>query len=168
MLFRSMADSQHRVKAMSLIHQKLYNSQNLSTVDMAEYIGDLVYYLRESHDLQRKVIFNLEIAKIRLDVSKAVPIGLVLNEAITNAFKYAFLDGDDARMSIRLTAVQNMITLEVSDNGHGLPDEFNMSQSKSFGMILMRGMAEDLEGNFTITTGRGTTITVSFINSTSS
>ena len=165
---RAMADSQHRVKAMSLIHQKLYNSQNLSTVDMAEYIGDLVYYLRESHDLQRKVIFNLDIAKIRLDVSKAVPIGLVLNEAITNAFKYAFLDGDDARMSIRLTAVQNMITLEVSDNGHGLPDEFNMSQSKSFGMILMRGMAEDLEGNFTITTGAGTTITVSFINSTSS
>ena len=165
---RAMADSQHRVKAMSLIHQKLYNSQNLSTVDMAEYIGDLVYYLRESHDLQRKVIFNLEIAKIRLDVSKAVPIGLILNEAITNAFKYAFVDEDDARISIRLTAVENLITLEVSDNGRGLSDEFEISQSKSFGMILMRGMAEDLEGNFTITTGRGTTITVSFINSTSS
>jgi two-component system, sensor histidine kinase PdtaS len=162
---RAMADSQHRVKAMSLIHQKLYNSQNLSTVDMAEYIGDLVYYLRESHDLQRKVIFNLDIAKIRLDVSKAVPIGLVLNEAITNAFKYAFLDGDDARMSIWLTAVENLITLEVSDNGHGLPDEFNISQSKSFGMILMRGMAEDLEGNFLIKSDHGTIISVNFMNS---
>jgi len=162
---RAMADSQHRVKAMSLIHQKLYNSQNLSTVDMAEYIGDLVYYLRESHDLQRKVIFNLEIAKIRLDVSKAVPIGLILNEAITNAFKYAFLDGDDARMSICLTAVENLITLEVSDNGRGLPDEFNISQSKSFGMILMRGMAEDLEGNFLIKSDHGTIISVNFMNS---
>ena len=97
-----------------------------------------------------------------------VPVGLVLNEAITNAFKYAFVDEDDARISIRLTAVENLITLEVSDNGRGLSDEFEISQSKSFGMILMRGMAEDLEGNFTITTGRGTTITVSFINSTSS
>jgi two-component sensor histidine kinase len=159
---KAMEDSQHRVKAMSLIHQKLYNSQNLSTVDMSEYIGDLVHYLRESFDLNRRVIFNLDIAKIRLDVSKAVPVGLVLNEAITNAFKYAFADGDDARISIRLTAVQNLITLEISDNGRGLTDGSTTSQSNSFGMILMRGMAEDLEGNFTITGSHGTTITVSF------
>ena len=161
-----MADSQNRVKAMSIIHQKLYNSQNLSTIDMAEYIGDLVVYLRDSYDGQRRVIFNLEIAKIRLDVSKAVPLGLILNEAITNAFKYAFSAGDDARISIRLTTAENLITLEVSDNGRGLTGQFSVSQNNSFGMILMNGMAEDLEGNFTIKSEGGTTITVSFMNST--
>lgn len=91
-----------------------------------------------------------------------VPVGLVLNEAITNAFKYAFAEGDDARISIRLTAVQNLTTLEISDNGRGLTDGFTISQSNSFGMILMRGMAEDLEGNFTIASSHGTTVTVSF------
>ncbi len=159
---RVMADSQHRVKAMSIIHQKLYNSQNLSTIDMAEYIGDLVLYLRDSYDLQRRVIFNLDIAKIRLDVSKAVPVGLVLNEAITNAFKYAFADGDDARISIRLTTAQNMITLEISDNGRGLPEGIASPESNSFGMILMKGMAEDLEGSFSISSGPGTTVTINF------
>ncbi len=163
---RAMADSQHRVKAMSIIHQKLYNSRNLSTIDMAEYIGDLVLYLRDSYDLQRRVVFNLDIAKIRLDVSKAVPVGLILNEAITNAFKYAFAVGDDARISIRLTALESFISLEVSDNGRGLPDGFSTSQSNSFGMILMKGMAEDLEGKFAITSDHGTTITVSFMNAT--
>ncbi|HXB08072.1 MAG TPA: histidine kinase dimerization/phosphoacceptor domain -containing protein [Puia sp.] len=158
------ADSQSRVKAMSLIHQKLYNSENLSTIDMAEYIGDLVAYLRDSLDQRRRVIFNLDIAKIRLDVSKAVPLGLILNESITNAFKYAFAEGDDARISIRLTATA-VITLEISDNGRGLAARFSGSESNSFGMILMKGMAEDLEGNFTIQSGPGTKITVSFTNS---
>lgn len=160
------ADSQNRVKAMSLIHQKLYNSRNLSTIDMPEYIGDLVSYLRDSYDEKRRVIFKLEIAKIRLDVSKAVPLGLILNEAITNAFKYAFAIGDDARILIRLTAAENCVTLEVSDNGRGLPDGFSVSESNSFGMILMKGMAEDLEGSFLATSEPGTTISVSFMNST--
>jgi two-component sensor histidine kinase len=161
---RVMADSRSRVKAMSLIHQKLYNSQSLSTIDMPEYIGDLVTYLRNSYDLQRRVIFTLEIAKIRLDVSKAVPLGLILNEAITNAFKYAFSEGDDARILIGLTAIEETITLEVSDNGRGLTEGFNGAEDNSFGMILMKGMAEDLEGNFTITGNPGTKITVSFAN----
>jgi len=159
------ADSQSRVKAMSLIHQKLYNSQSLSTIDMPEYIGDLVTYLRDSFDWQRRIAFNLEIAKIRLDVSKAVPLGLILNEAITNAFKYAFADMDDARISIRLATEQETITLEVSDNGRGLTDHFDISESNSFGMILMKGMAEDLEGNFMVRSNGGTTVSVSFMNS---
>ncbi|HET7002056.1 MAG TPA: sensor histidine kinase, partial [Puia sp.] len=161
---RVIADSQNRVKAMSLIHQKLYNSRNLSTIDMPEYIGDLVFYLRDSYDEKRKVIFNLEIAKIRLDVSKAVPLGLILNEAITNAFKYAFADVDDPRILIRLTENGNHITLEVSDNGHGLPGNFNGSQNNSFGMILMKGMAEDLEGDFSVINENGIRISVSFTN----
>ena len=131
---------------------------------MAEYIGDLVAYLRDSLDQRRRVIFNLDIAKIRLDVSKAVPLGLILNESITNAFKYAFAEGDDARISIRLTATA-VITLEISDNGRGLAARFSGSESNSFGMILMKGMAEDLEGSFTIQSGPGTKITVSFTNS---
>ncbi len=152
---------------MSIIHQKLYlNSRNLSTIDMPEYIGDLVLYLRDSFaDLQRRVVFYLDIVKIRLDVSKGVPVGVVLNDAINNAFKYAFADGEDARISIRLTTVENFITLEVSDNGRGLADGFSTSESNSFGMILMKGMAEDLEGKFAITSDHGTTIAVSFTNS---
>lgn len=161
---RVILESQHRVEAMSLIHQKLYNSENLSNVNMPDYIGDLVDYLRDSFDMSGKVVFDLSIERIRLDVSKAVSVGLILNEAITNAFKYAFPKGMDDRISIRLFSENARITLQVADNGNGLPENFDAGDDDSFGMILMRGMAEDLEGTIYIDGSNGTLISVSFNN----
>lgn len=161
---RVILESQHRVEAMSLIHQKLYNSGNLSSVDMPDYIGELVDYLRDSFDMSKKVVFDMSIERIRLDVSKAVPVGLILNEAITNAFKYAFPKGVDDRMSIRLFPEGARVTLQVADNGKGMPENFDAGDADSFGMILMRGMAEDLDGTFYIDGSNGTVITVSFYN----
>ncbi len=161
---RVILESQHRVEAMSLIHQKLYNSENLSNINMPDYIGELVDYLRDSFDMSKKVVFDLSIERIRLDVSKAVPVGLILNEAITNAFKYAFPKGTDDRISIRLFSEDGRITLQVADNGHGLPENFDAGNADSFGMILMRGMAEDLEGTIHIDGINGTVIIVSFDN----
>lgn len=159
-----MLESQHRVEAMSMIHQKLYNSQNLSSIDMQDYIGELVDYLKHSFDATGKVRFELEIEGIRLDVSKAVPVGLILNEAITNAFKYAFPNGG-GNVVIRLVSEGTLITLQVADNGNGLPEGFEARSADSFGLILMRGMAEDLEGTIDFDGSHGTVIRVSFNNS---
>jgi two-component sensor histidine kinase len=161
-----MVESQRRVQAMSLIHQKLYNSENLSSIYMPEYIGELVDFLRESFVMQHKVVFRLDIAAVWLDVSKAVPLGLILNEVITNAFKYAFPHSDDDRISIRLAAEGSLVSLEVEDNGRGLPKDFDIAASNSFGMILMRGMAEDLEGTFEVGGANGTRIVIRFGNIT--
>jgi two-component sensor histidine kinase len=159
-----MLGSQRRIQAMSLIHQKLYNSANLSSIYMPEYIGELVDYLRESFMIQQKVVFQLQIDNLRLDVSKAVPLGLILNEVITNAFKYAFPHSGDDRLIIRLTADGELVTLEVQDNGKGLPPDFDLTASNSFGMVLMKGMAEDLEGTFTVESKKGTRVIISFRN----
>src|SRR5262249_22759774 len=85
-------DSQHRVQAMSLIHQKLYNSENLSSIEMSNYIRELAYNLRDSFNAGKHIRFNFNIESIEMDVSQAVPVGLILNEAITNSIKYAFPD----------------------------------------------------------------------------
>lgn len=156
--------SQRRVQAMSMIHQKLYNSTNLSSIYMPEYIGELVDYLKESFIIQQKVIFQLEIDNIRLDISKAVPVGLILNEVITNAFKYAFPYSTEDRLIIRLSAVGEWVTLEVHDNGRGLPADFDLTDSHSFGMVLMKGMAEDLEGSFRLESREGTHVVLIFRN----
>ncbi len=145
-----MMESQRRIQAMSLIHQKLYNSENLSSINMPAYIGELVDYLRESFDRQHKVLFRIRIGNISLDVSKVVPLGLILNEAITNAFKYAFPCSDEDCISILLTRDQGQVLLEVLDNGKGLRQDFDHAASNSFGIVLMRGMAEDLEGTLSI------------------
>ncbi|HEY6900920.1 MAG TPA: histidine kinase dimerization/phosphoacceptor domain -containing protein [Puia sp.] len=161
-----MQESGHRVQAMSMIHQKLYNSADRSSVFMPEYIRELVQYLKESFEVKQKVLFDLQIAPIKLDVSKAVPLGLILNEVITNSLKYAFPHTDKDTIGIRLTEEPGqVIRLVVSDNGRGLPVDFDIEAADSFGMILMKGMTEDLEGQFEIVRGNGTQIIVSFNNS---
>jgi two-component sensor histidine kinase len=161
----AMKESQHRVQAMALIHQKLYNSENHSSIYMPQYVGELVEYLKDSFNIKQKVLFQLDIEPLWLDVTKVVPLGLILNEIITNAFKYAFPHTQEDTISITLKSDGDKIMLIVADNGHGLPENYNPSKSDSFGMILMQGMAEDLEGNFAIENHNGTKITVVFENS---
>ncbi len=162
---KAMKESQHRVRAMSLIHQKLYNSENHSSIFMPQYVAELVEYLKDSFNTEQKIFFQLDIEPLWLDVTKVIPLGLILNEIITNAFKYAFPHNQEDKISIKLQSEGDKITLIVADNGNGLPENFNHSKSDSFGMILMQGMAEDLEGNFILENHNGTKITVMFDNS---
>jgi two-component sensor histidine kinase/REP element-mobilizing transposase RayT len=156
-------DSQHRVHAMSLIHQKLYNSENLSSIDMSSYIRELVSYLTDSFDTGQRIRFDLAVDPLEMDVSQAVPLGLILNEAITNSIKYAFPDGRSGVVSISLSNVSSdHYLLIISDNGIGMPDS-NIKKSGSLGMSLMKGLSEDLEGNLSIDNENGTTLKISFV-----
>jgi two-component sensor histidine kinase len=156
-------DSQHRVHAMSLIHQKLYNSENVSTIDMSFYIRELVAYLCESFNTGQRIRFEIAIQPFEMDVSQAVPLGLILNEAITNAIKYAFPDGRNGIISISLShADSGHCLLIISDNGIGIPFQFNNKKPGSLGMTLMEGLSEDLAGSFSIENTKGTTVRISF------
>jgi two-component system, sensor histidine kinase PdtaS len=102
-----------------------------------------------------------------MDVSQAVPLGLILNEAITNSIKYAFPDDRNGAISISLTAsTPHHFILSISDNGIGLPSEFNFNNKKpgSLGMSLIEGLSSDLDGEFSIENNNGTTIRVSFVH----
>jgi len=156
-------ESQHRVQAMSLIHQKLYKSNNVSNIFMPDYIDDLVDYLKDSFKTGQRIYFETQIEPVNLDVLQAVPIGLILNEAITNAIKYAFSQGSDDRISIKLAknGIDEM-TLTIADNGRGLPSDFNIAQSSSFGLTLVTGLAGELGGSLNIQSSNGTTISLWF------
>ena len=157
-------DSQHRVHAMSLIHQKLYNSENVSSIDMSYYIRELVSYLSDSFNTGQRIRFELNVEPLELDVSQAVPLGLILNEAITNSIKYAFPNDRNGTITISLSnASSNHYLLSISDNGIGMPLHFTGKKKGSLGMSLMEGLSEDLDGNFAIENKNGTTIKVSFV-----
>ena len=96
-------ESQHRINSMSIIHQKLYQSETLSTVHMPEYIYELVEYLKESYAIREEISFDVQIENIELSHSFAITLGLILNEAITNAIKYAFHDTHEGKISFPLT-----------------------------------------------------------------
>lgn len=160
----ALQDSQNRVYAMSLIHQKLYQADNVASINMNDYLPALVNYLRESFDTRQKIQFTLHIDPIELDVSQAVPIGLILNEAITNSIKYAFND-NKAGQTITIHMHQdknNKTALTIRDNGAGLPSNFDLQTSGGLGLKLVKGLTEDIEGDFDIRNEHGTILTITF------
>ena len=156
-------ESQNRIHSMSIIHQKLYQSETLSTIHMPEYIYELVEYLRESYAIRENIRFALQVENIELNHASAITLGLILNEAITNAIKYAFAKAQEGMISISLTHISDsQILLSIADNGRGLPTDFDSRKGASMGMELLQGLTDDLGGSFSIETHEGTHIKVIF------
>lgn len=156
-------NSQHRVYAMSLIHQKLYQLDNSTNINMAVYLPELIDYLQDSFDIHQRIRFRTEIENIHLDISKAIPVGLILNESITNAIKYAFPGNAYGEIQIDMKRMENsLIGLSVKDNGIGLPINWEKIQNNSLGLKLMKGLSEDIQGKFFIEQMNGTKIKVEF------
>lgn len=159
----AMTESQHRVQVMSLIHRKLYQSDNLSAINMAHYIHDLVNYLRDSYDIRQSIHFNLQVDPVELDLTYCVPLGLMLNEAITNSIKYAFPGDRNGAIKISFTRIlDDQLLLTIKDNGVGFPPNFDINHSGSLGMKLMKGLSEDIDGEFSINGHNGTEIMLTF------
>jgi two-component sensor histidine kinase len=156
-------ESGQRVHAMSLIHQKLYQSDSVARIAMHTYIGELIAFLRDSYMPQQLIRFNLDVEPIELDVTIAVPLGLIINEAVTNSFKYAFPKGRSGSISLSLHQLDRITyTLNISDDGVGLPNGYKPFHSNSLGVTLMHGFSEQLGGTLTITGPPGLSINLVF------
>jgi two-component sensor histidine kinase len=155
--------SQHRVQAMALIHQKLYQAEGVARVPMQNYIKEVVAYLHKSYYLDHLVRFRVEVEPIELDVTQAVPLGLIINEAVTNAFKYAFPEGRPGMVSLSLLRLgEATYQLTITDDGVGLPKNYDPARSNSLGMTLLYGFTEQLGGELTIISPPGLTINLVF------
>ena len=157
--------SQQRIQAMSLIHQKLYQSENMSDIDMVDYIHELANYLKDSLSTGTRILFHFRLDRIDLDVDHAVPISLILNETITNAVRYAFPENRNGNIHISFTEDADKISflsLEITDDGVGLPGEFETISSQTMGINLMKGLTKDIDGEFTIHGIAGTSVKITF------
>lgn len=160
----ALTQSRNRIYAMSIIHQRLYQSDNLELIHMNRYIPELIRYIEENLAKDRHLHFALHIDPIRLDVGQAVPIGLIINEAVANSIKYAFPDKDDGIVRIKLQHVgDESILLEISDNGIGLREDFDVTRVRSMGMELICNLNLQLEGRMTIRKTGGTVISIVFL-----
>jgi two-component sensor histidine kinase len=156
-------ESQNRIQAMALIHQKLYQSQSLSRVNMQEYIREIVEHLVLSFDRQDSVRTCLEVSAIELDVSVATPLGLIINEAVTNSLKYAFPGGRTGTLTISLAQGAGRYHLLLADDGIGLPSGMDITKSRTMGLVMIRGLSEQLNATLTFEPGAGTRISLDFM-----
>lgn len=158
-------NSQNRAYAMSLIHQKLYLRENMTSIDVRSYLPELVHHLRDRFNVSRRIHIHLQIPPLELDVSQAVPITLVINEAITNSIKHAF-PGKELGQEITICmepSPDNEIMLTIADNGIGLPPDFDEEHNNGSGLKFMQGLMEDIDGTFTMESENGTVIRIYFM-----
>jgi two-component sensor histidine kinase len=160
---QAIQNSESRMHSIALIHQKLYQSENLDLINMPEYIAELVTYLKESSDTGSRISFEKSIADIYLAVSQAVPLGLIMNEAITNAIKYAYTTDEFGTIRIVLKQLnQEKVVLTIEDDGRGLQSGFDISKVNSLGMSLMKGLSKQINGTFELNNSNGVQIQVTF------
>jgi two-component sensor histidine kinase len=156
---KAIRNSEHRMHSIALIHQKLYQSDSYMSVNMPDYINELVGYLQECFDGQNRIRFEKQIVNVDFDVNIAVPIGLILNEAITNAIKYACQDHQECKIRIGLQqAGEYDYLLEIGDNGAGLSADFDLNGSSSMGFNLIRGLSRQLGGKLELSNKKGLAI----------
>lgn len=162
-------NSEQRMYSIALIHQKLYQSETLRLVNMVDYVEEMIGYLRDSCDLGKRIRIEKQIVNVDFEIGMAVPLGLILNEAVTNAIKYAFLPNVNGLISINLNTVDNQnYLLEIKDNGRGLSPEVDVLRIGSMGFNLIRGLSKQLGGTFSVINSSGLTVIVSFkMNKTS-
>ena len=152
----AMNESKQRVQAMSLIHQRLYKTDMLTQVNIKEYITDLTSSLMDAYGFAADDFdLHIDIDKAMVDVEKALPIGLILNELITNAFKYAYQDIERPALSITLKENSGQTLLTVSDNGRGFSTASWNSKGGSFGKQLIGSLCRQLRATQTVSDTNG-------------
>lgn len=145
-------DSQSRIASIALVHEKLYRSADLANIDFAQYVRDLTVHLLESYNVNSQVIkLHTQATGVFFDIETAIPCGLIINELVSNALKYAFPEARSGDIWIELqTNDDSSLTLRVRDNGVGLPSDFDITNTRSLGMTLIQGLVEQLEGSLSI------------------
>jgi len=158
----ALQESRNRVQSIALIHQHLYQQEDVSRIRMPEYFSELVKQVQSGFAEEGKQVdINLSIDDVRLDVDSVIPLGLIANELLTNAYKYAFRQKETGRIELAFQREQDgAFLLCVSDDGIGLPTEQVDGKSNSFGMKLIRTFASKLKSEVQIASEAGTRVSL--------
>ena len=158
----ALQESQNRVSAMGLIHNKLYQGKEVTSVHMPDYLEDLGNTLLDAYRLEEQVSISYDIEDIFLDVDRAIPLGLIINELIANCLKYAFPKGREGTIEISLLREEEGLKLKVSDDGVGVAAAEKRTDSTSFGKNLTGLLTKKLKGELKITEGKGYCVEILF------
>lgn len=160
-LFQS---SKERIYTMALIHEKLYKSDNLARIDFKDYTLSLMDAVKRSYDISGKISLHYDLDNFDLDIDTAIPCGLILNEVVTNSYKYAFDENQKGNISIVIKEKTGKYYIEIRDDGKGFETEKSMKSSESLGIKLIDALVRQLSGSYTLHSDNGTLFKMTFEN----
>jgi len=157
-------DSQNRIKSMSFIHESLYQTRNLAQINFTEYIRNLVSNLGQSYNLfKENVHIGYQLDEVSLGLDTAIPLGLIINELITNSFKYAFSKSGKGTLEVVLKSMDNgNYSLVIADNGIGFPGDINFRTTESLGLQLVTTLVQQIQGQIELDNQKGAIFTILF------
>jgi len=158
--FDAVNTSRNRIYAMSLIHDKIIESSKLKSIEMSLFLPQLVEHIKDSFHGSTQVNIRISVEELIIDVSLALPLALILNEAVTNAFKYAFPNRNNGEVYISFGMLRGQIRLEIADNGIGMDNQAKTKTSAGMGLNLMRGLCEDIDAKISFKNATGTRIII--------
>lgn len=152
--------SRHRIYAMSLVHEQLIESSKLKSVNMSLYLPQLIEHIKGSFQGSTQVNIRISVEELLIDVSLALPLALIVNEAVTNAIKYAFPNQKNGEVYVAFGMIKEQIRLEIADNGKGMDSHAKTKKNSGMGLKLMRGLCEDIDAKITFKNASGTRIVI--------
>jgi len=157
-------ESQNRIKSMAFIHESLYQTKDFSSINFTEYVINLSQNLIHSYsNFDNEVKLNLDIQNVFLNLDLAIPCGLIINEIVSNALKYAFVDkGEGGEITIKMKTEGDNLELRIGDNGKGLPKSIDYRNTESLGLQLVVTLTDQLSGTIELDTEKGTNYTIIF------
>lgn len=156
--------SQIRIKSMAMIHEKLYQSHQLSRIDFEDYIKSLISEISATYSVnQNKIEIEMEVRDIFLDIDLAIPCGLIINELVSNSLKHAFKDKEKGKINIFMDKKGNEYCLSIKDNGVGLPRDFDFENLNTLGMDLVKSLIKQIDGELEIKREKGTQFIIKFL-----
>jgi len=156
-------DIQERIYTMELLHRKLYESPNLDHINFKEYVINLVHDIEKTYIHDKKVDIKIDIQNVYLTIEKAMPCGLILNELLTNAFKYAFTNSKKAKLKIAMIQTDEKYELLIKDNGEGIPDNIDVYTSNTLGLKLINSISKlQLKGTLDYSNKKGSKFKITF------
>ncbi|RRA98777.1 histidine kinase dimerization/phosphoacceptor domain -containing protein [Larkinella rosea] len=161
----ALREGRNRVRSIALIHQNLYQFENLSTIDLKRFVNDLCRQVQSVYQKAKPVTVHVSVPELHLDIDSAVPLGLILNELLSNSFKYAFstVAAGEITLEIRVLSA-GRYQLLYADNGPGLPIDFDPANTKTLGLQLVNDLSRQIGGNVHYSTQRGAAYTIQFTN----
>lgn len=157
-------ESRNRIRSMAIIHENLYRTEDFSSINFSNYLENLTTNLVSSYRIHDEVVLNLDLKEVDLVLDQAIPSGLLVNEIISNALKYAWKPGEKGTITINLFEKEEKVHLEISDDGVGLPAEFTEMESDTLGLQLVITLVEQLDGEMVVDIKKGTNYLIKFDN----
>ncbi|MFO0356856.1 MAG: sensor histidine kinase [Sphingobacteriaceae bacterium] len=158
----ALTEARNRVLSIAMVHEQLYKKDNFSKIHLDKYIPELIQEVLRSHPLHSHANIKKELESIDLDITKTIPVGLIINEIVTNSLKHGFKNSNNTpEIAVKLRSSNGWIYIDIKDNGTGFPEKIEKNQN-SLGISLMESLTEQIDGKIELTSDSGALVKLSF------